>query len=1031
MAGEDRSTHPRGVRITVGDGHDLAVTPGTTAQEIADSSRLLGVPLDETWCGDVRLDPRHPAGTWPLLEGARLCPTPGLPCAPARAPTLLTIAGPRAGRRSTVGPDGIVVGRGAGADLSTDDPTVSKAHFEVRTGESLEVKDLGSANGTVRWRGTAWRRIGRPTEARLGDVFAVGSSLVAIVGPEAIAPERDPLPPDPPSTGLAARLAPLAGSAIGGIMVAAMTGRWYLAIVGLVYPAFILASQGVFRVRRPRSSWDLSALPSLLPESRRSWSTTPPRSIAIVADDEWALSFARALTLAIGRRPREGWTEPWMRWLSDPGPGDPELILVNRGDPPSWCDAKVHVGPRGGTLFRDGKAIGLPPLSLGPTEADSLARALAGEAGEHHLPRCVRWADLTAPETGGRGNLTCPLGATTSGPYVLDLDAHGPHFLVAGTTGSGKSALIETLVLGLASRYPPDRLGIALIDFKGGAGVRALRDLPHVRGLLTDLDPHLAQRALRALARELEDRKEALAEAGLSSFQEWETTGGAPPRLLVVADEYQELAAQYREFLPDLARLAAQGRSLGLHLILATQRPAGAVTPEIRANIGTTFALRVVTDSESRDLIGTLDAAAIAIDTPGRAVALTGTRRTLLQVAIPCLTPTPRVRRWGEEDDLAESARTMSEAACRRWSTHPRPAPLWLPPLPVDLAEARPVQATETNSNPTGGLWLGIGDLPAERRQPDIFWDPRSGPLAISGPPRSGRTTALRLLSHHARSQGFRPVWLPQDPREAARTIALASSLPDVLLLVDDAHRALGSLADIDHGTPLEALTSLACSGAPLALVFPKAGVHRLTAHATAFLVFTGGDPVDDASWSMPKELMGIPPLAGRARFGTAGRWCECHIGRVPAYVDEPLVCPLPRRVDIGDLEGDGFAVGIGGDDGAPVFLDPERPILLLGSPGTARSTAEASLMAVAERRDLILDLETADSLLLRPRGSPEPGAIVIAEPTERLAREAFRGSLDGLLDPHPPPRRVLIIHDGRAMTAQLADAHPEDRTRP
>ena len=379
-------------------------------------------------------------------------------------------------------------------------------------------------------------------------------------------------------------------------------------------------------------------------------------------------------------------------------------------------------------------------------------------------------------------------------------------------------------------------------------------------------------------------------------------------------DEYQELAAQYREFLPDLARLAAQGRSLGLHLVLSTQRPAGAVTPEIRANVGTTFALRVMTDAESRDLVGTADAAEFPVDVPGRAVAVTGTRRSLLQVALPCVTPTPGIRPWGEEDDLAKASHDMASAAARRWADDRKAPTLWLDPLPDDLGEEIDPEAFVKRMAEVPGLWLGRGDLPAERRQPEIGWDPHSGPLLIAGPPRSGRTTALRLLAFGANRHGLRPVWLPSDPREAARTIFLASHSPEVLLLIDDAQRAFTSLADVDRGAPVDNLIGLAASGSALAFVLPKGVAHRLSAHAVAHLVFANGDPAEDSAWSMPRELHGLPPLPGRARFGAAGRWCECQVGKVATMINEPLVSPLPSEISLDRLPQErGLVIGTGG----------------------------------------------------------------------------------------------------------------------
>ena len=532
--------HDLFVRITVGCDQDLAVTPGTTVPEIARAARNLGVALGyKVWCGDICLDPQHPAGTWPLLEGARLTSEPGPPCAPSRGPTLLVVAGPHAGGRASIGATGVRIGRGDGAGLPIRDPAVSRAHAMVKAGTALVTTDLGSANGTIRWRGSRARAIGRPVETKGGDVLAIGSSLVAILDDAAEPIDEADRFSDTPKADLSARLAPLAGSIMSGIMVAVMTGRWYLAILGLAYPAYILGSIGVVRLRPALVPWDLSVLPSPLPLSRLAWLAAPPRSIAIIGDSWHAKAFARALVLMLGRKPRaEGWDEPWMRWLPDWSPSDPEVILITDEPAPSWCDATARVEPEGCLLWMNGRATPLPPVSIAESEADALARSLAGESETSSLPRRVRWADIADPfpsRSDGPRVLSVPLGATLTGPFILDLDTQGPHLLIAGTTGSGKSALLETLILGLALRYPPDDLGIALIDFKGGAGVRACADLPHVRGVLTDLDPHLARRALGALAWELEDRKTALAQVGLPSFREWEAAGGAPPRLLVVA----------------------------------------------------------------------------------------------------------------------------------------------------------------------------------------------------------------------------------------------------------------------------------------------------------------------------------------------------------------------------------------------------------------------------------------------------------------------------------------------------------------
>ena len=174
----------------------------------------------------------------------------------------------------------------------------------------------------------------------------------------------------------------------------------------------------------------------------------------------------------------------------------------------------------------------------------------------------------------------------------LDLDRHGPHLLIAGTTGSGKSELLRTFVAALAVAAPPDRVTFLLIDYKGGAAFAPLTGLPHVAGLITDLDGGLAGRALGSLQAELRHR-ERIAAAATATARE------PPPRLVIVVDEFAALALDQPTFLAGLVDIAQRGRALGLHLVLATQRPTGVVSPAIRANTSTRICLRVTDPADS------------------------------------------------------------------------------------------------------------------------------------------------------------------------------------------------------------------------------------------------------------------------------------------------------------------------------------------------------------------------------------------------------------------------------------------------
>jgi DNA segregation ATPase FtsK/SpoIIIE, S-DNA-T family len=205
----------------------------------------------------------------------------------------------------------------------------------------------------------------------------------------------------------------------------------------------------------------------------------------------------------------------------------------------------------------------------------------------------------------------------------------GPHGVVGGTTGSGKSELLQSIVCALALEHHPYLLNFVLVDFKGGSTFGVFEELPHTVGFVSNLDKLAAQRALEAIKAEnlrrqhflLENDCEDIGEyhrklneySGL--FPEWEPL----PHLIIIVDEFSELARDMPDFLPELVATVRVGRSLGLHLILATQRPAGVVTDEMRANLNFRISLRVQTIEDSRDMLRRPDAAMLPHNLPGRA----------------------------------------------------------------------------------------------------------------------------------------------------------------------------------------------------------------------------------------------------------------------------------------------------------------------------------------------------------------------------------------------------------------------------
>lgn len=418
--------------------------------------------------------------------------------------------------------------------------------------------------------------------------------------------------------------------------------------------------------------------------------------------------------------------------------------------------------------------------------AESLARGLAplvdaASADDSLMPVTCRLVDLlgdvppTAETVLARWqeteeSLRTVVGRDTDGPVWLDLCRDGPHTLIAGTTGSGKSQLLRALVAGLAANHPPSAVCFVLVDYKGGAAFAECAGLPHTVGLVTDLDPHLTRRVLRSIDSEVRRREALFAAAGVGDIGAYRRCRDRPPmpRLVLVVDEFAELAEQLPDFVTGLVGIARRGRSLGLHLVLATQRAGAAVSSDIRANAALRIALRMLDEGESRSVVDCPDAAALDPALPGRAVLRRGGRTTVLQTA--------RVDTSGADDaakppavhlledwlrppahmadrssppsnevtDLQRLVAAVSEAA-RRDAGPPVHRP-WLPPLPAEL----PIESL--HADPDGCVAIGLLDCPAEQAQPALVLDLHGGSLLVAGGPRSGRSTALVTLAGAAAS---------------------------------------------------------------------------------------------------------------------------------------------------------------------------------------------------------------------------------------------------------------------------------------
>lgn len=448
---------------------------------------------------------------------------------------------------------------------------------------------------------------------------------------------------------------------------------------------------------------------------------------------------------------------------------------------------------------------------------EQLARRLAplrddtaADLGPGSLPRTVAWTDVTqTPLAGGRNDVellvqrwqrsgACTqvvLGQGSTGPTTVDLARDGPHLLVAGTTGSGKSELLRSLAASLAAANRPDALSLLLIDYKGGAAFGACASLPHTVGLVTDLDSAETERALSSLQAELRRRERLLRSAGVDSLTSYQQRAaraapaeGAVPaetlgRLVIIVDEFATLNEELSDFVGGLVGVAQRGRALGVHLVLATQRPQGVVRADIRANTNLRICLAVTRAEESLDVLETTDAASIDRTLPGRAYLRAGPELpTAFQAACislrsaaapdgPALEvsalpwaelgeppvdraePLP-IRSPGEsvESDLDRLVRAATGAA-DRLAIRTVPGP-WLPTLPtsVTVAALPAGSGKDDAASPAAGdlprAPYGLLDLPAQQRQDPLYYDIASGGnTLVVGSAGSGRTTVLRTLA--------------------------------------------------------------------------------------------------------------------------------------------------------------------------------------------------------------------------------------------------------------------------------------------
>lgn len=446
---------------------------------------------------------------------------------------------------------------------------------------------------------------------------------------------------------------------------------------------------------------------------------------------------------------------------------------------------------------------------------DKLTRALLRfdlreMGGDRAIPRAVRLYSLLRKQMPamdlayqwqsppkGSWHPNVPIGAGEGGsPIYLDLNENsdGPHGIIAGKTGAGKSELLQAIITALAVTHGPQQVEFLLIDFKGGAALRIFADLPHTVGLITDLaDRRLTERAIMALRSELRRRKKLLEAAGekVQNIKDYRQMPQSEPlaNLLIVIDEFDTMVKEQPAFLDELIAVVKQGRSLGVHLLVATQQPSVAVKDEIKSQLNYWLALRLGSVADSREMLQQPDAFFLPADIPGRAYKRVGMQLTLFQAAqvsgpyqddrldtkesdelrswVAPLTKTAsqpqptEQRRERDIDVLVEQIKKAGQDYPRR--------NIWAPPLPARLVlsqrlpEGFSILAPEVLCAVQGWLCgadgevaiddrqhlrlpIGICDIPQESKREPFVFDPMRGHVLIFGAPASGKTTLIQTI---------------------------------------------------------------------------------------------------------------------------------------------------------------------------------------------------------------------------------------------------------------------------------------------
>lgn len=388
-------------------------------------------------------------------------------------------------------------------------------------------------------------------------------------------------------------------------------------------------------------------------------------------------------------------------------------------------------------------------------------------------------------------SLAVPLGLRGKEDVVqlnLHEKAHGPHGLVAGTTGSGKSEIIQSYIISLGVNFHPHEVAFLLIDYKGGGMANLFKNMPHLVGTITNLDAAQSMRALASIKAELQKRQRLFGEHEVNHINQYQKlykqgkAKEAMPHLFLISDEFAELKSEQPDFMKELVSTARIGRSLGIHLILATQKPSGVVDDQIWSNSKFKLALKVQNEGDSNEILKTPDAAEITL--PGRAYLQVGNNEIyeLFQSAFSGADYVPdkedheyidttiyAINDLGQYDILTEDLSGLENkeeiekvpteldavidhiaefAKSQEIEQLPRP---WLPPLPerifADNLHALDYKVEWTQPKKSLKVTIGLLDQPELQSQSPLELDlSKDGHMAVFSSPGYGKSTFLQTV---------------------------------------------------------------------------------------------------------------------------------------------------------------------------------------------------------------------------------------------------------------------------------------------